>query len=480
MPDSSTLAGTPLSPKYADVSAALTLLEILDRPTDAYAHVVEKVTPAGGELVRHVTVQLTDTWQTRAHETGILLPILKPRKGISEELIFESRSGLNVRMMNHAQHSRVARFMLEMRINFLFEMYSSASPGLPRFEFIKNFSRLRLLEITGSDVSDEGTARKLLSAYFFQDGWLCALPRVDSDVVRAEMRLLYDLCLTLTHRYFRIATLSAEAEWDGVVSYQYDQAIRDRGTNAKGFAPPLRRLLHRAFNAPYTEFEVHIPLARRTAHYEISMTPLTGYYPTRAAVNLEPAARVKASGYRNLHLGVSTPGRSSPKLFIGNGRGVAGRLFADFEFREIPPGTHGRALTTSMLTMVLIVPLIFLLEFRVPTKDADVNQNFIVAISTLLITFLGFASALSDSTMPKNEISTSPLGPRLLMLLQTLVLTALVVMVFAGFAAAWKWAMVIVLGAIFLYLLQATIRNTWIFQHVSNGELTKGREFAKI
>lgn len=149
------------------------------------------------------------------------------------------------------------------------------------------------------------------------------------------------------------------------------------------------------------------------------------WYPTKR--QSEPEQLVNADT-KILQIGRQAGIATSAHLFVGDGHRTPNRLYVGVRLFEIPPGSTGRSLGTTLLSLMVAIVLVSwsLLHFGSNASTAP----------GLLAVAAGLGAAAVDRFLPRTDLLNAPLFPRLALLLQSVAMMALALWLFL--ASNWS------------------------------------------
>lgn len=401
-----------------DWALARQALSALRQPEMWFDHIREVVKLEHDELQRTVLIRVAQKTPIEPFDGEYLLAVQTPRKGNLVDLHLDEETAKRGEILSHDDHSRLTRLMIvfQFRSYLAHALKTSKHPAkLLERSKVTMADLIALVDGPAESRADLATISDL-----FVDGVLRNYPRGrPGSLLRAELTALYSLCQLAVDRYLRLIRFAVSADKQTSCGYSYSQEQEARWYGAK-----LTGILRRWFRAPASLLFVHAPLARLTAHYELHLDAVPGYYvheqfalwsgqdphqTTGTSANTLPKRSNPDSPWWSTRRG----GWASGFIFVGDGYRSSVRLYGAFRLLEMPPGATGRAFAgvwLGFLTLLFVVAWSLLHE----------GQQSSVA-APLIVALVAFGSAALDNTTAKRELFNAPLLARFVLFCQTLI-----------------------------------------------------------
>ncbi|QEM43573.1 hypothetical protein [Mycolicibacterium grossiae] len=251
-----------------------TLLQYLVSPIKFVHRVDESFDDADDELQRNIEV---DIRPQLSGDEDFLFVAVDPRKGIDFRVDASSLDGrTKYQQLTHEEHLAISVKLIITRFHALLRSAwrpESRRPSgsvvpeqleLPIAETAEVLARLRRLPSQQS--IDE--AKREVNDLFDASGKLRVL--ADWNVDHDQTVSLYNLCQLLAERWLTIVRVPTPDAGNAMrFRYSYCSPYEER-------LPSIRARLRKSMGGAPFEFKIHAPLAKRSRHYNATMTAPTG------------------------------------------------------------------------------------------------------------------------------------------------------------------------------------------------------------
>jgi hypothetical protein len=416
----------------AEDQEARLLLLLLREPQSVIQHIDEVWGIEEGQFTRKVklTIDLDESeWSTDAHDSSFVIDLLRPQKGSLPDI--QILSG-GARRLTHNEHVELSKFLIRYRFLSVCESILFAkAPGADYYQKIVD----AITDLERIPEAAPTEARAIYDANFVH---LLNNPQAPMTLKALEGQAVYSsssermyglqlLCDMLCECYLILVRTVGRKVDRVVLEYEYTHDVSELPASSPTTGSKRSAVIHRLaanyrglFGVTPNWFRVHIPLAKRTNHYTLKVTPPEDYFISNKfileAISQEEKHKVKSASAKiaddRVKWAFTMGRRRVSQFFIGNGPYLTKRLFLGLILKELPARSMFRA------AAILILGTLVLVGFTVLTLGGS-GKTIDTASTTVAL--LSLASLWMQAAMPRAGLLGAPILARSATLLASVV-----------------------------------------------------------
>jgi hypothetical protein len=373
------------------------LFDFIKHPEHHIAHVHEQYKFEEWGIETTTKVRLNK--ETVGFPWELYLDVLHPNKGVCN-LIEVLTPG--VVLASHYEHTSIAKKCIHYRFGFLLK--SIRFTGTATLEQIAQiYGRVFDVAAAMAKIPDLNSSQALNILYsnFEKDGQIKELPYQGSfEYDKSVLDGIFRLCKMLSRKYLSLLHLPSQRNRSDIVEFRTRKRYDDYGIENGVDKQKEPDLKHTLFAALPNTARIHLPWAKKTASYTLSIDAPEGSFfsanethllsrsdETKPLTELRPEQEDTCFGWSLSAQGMKG---SHIDLFIGNARNSLQPLYLSTVHYEIPGRSTMRMAGLALLTSILIL----VMALSLTREEISNSASVVVAV---------FALCFAVSPAPKEE-----------------------------------------------------------------------------
>lgn len=347
--------------KGDDDVATLKLLDLMNDPQSSLESVHEEYVTLGQTMQCRTELHFRVDCQNSKLDY-MYVDLMHPKKGHAVEIRLETKGAV---LLSHQEHVQIVEKAIRYRYARLVESVQWG-PSVPSSRVDDIFDKLAKINDSIAAIPNQppSAAQSIMKKLFGNSTVLCALDKVqDVSFDRKIMDGLYRLCKRLAERYLKLVKMPITGSSQSLVfttlkqykGFRQHRQRRSRDNNDNGLPWEFY-----AFGSTPTSFRVHVPWAKRTAHYTFSvqapennfLASVSFFEKDRDTSEMREVTQVEAIP---IAWSIDFNGGLRCYGFLGHARNIEGKMNIGVHYLENPAGSTMRMAILCLMTVVIML-----------------------------------------------------------------------------------------------------------------------------